>query len=177
MTARPQYRRRARIVLQCLCVAVTASLYAAEDHMLEAKVKAAYLFNLLRFVDWPGQPGDAIRICVLGNSAIGGMLRELPAPRVRELPLLVETDAAVIPANCQLLFIDGAMADWQPLLAQLHGTSVLTVSDRVDFARTGGIVGFYRDDARVKLEINTSAALNANLKISSSLLELARKVP
>jgi hypothetical protein len=177
MTASRQRRHRSGFVLLFASLALTASLGAAELNLLEAKVKAAYLFNLTRFVDWPAQPTDAMRICVLGNDTIGSMLRELPDARVKELPLQIELDAAASPGNCQVLFIGAAFADWQPLLAQLEGSSVLTVSDRADFARNGGIVGFYLDQARVKLEINTNAARTAKLRISSNLLELARKVP
>lgn len=176
-SGRPRYRCRFILALLLAGLAANGNLTAAEDNLLEAKVKAAYLFNLTRFVDWPGQATEALRICVLGNETIGGMLRELPNPTVRDLPLLIELDAAANPANCQVLFIDQMIADWQVLLDQLQGTSVLTVSDHSGFASNGGIVGFYLDEARVRLEINTVAARDANLRISSNLLELARKVP
>lgn len=144
---------------------------------LEAKVKAAYLFNLTRFVDWPSLPPDAVHICVLGNSAVAGLLLELSGRQVKERPLQIDINGDIELDSCQVLFISQGSEQWQEVVSQAGAGSVLTVSDLEDFARRGGMVGFYNEGGRIRLEINTAAAQAVNLKISSRLLELARTVP
>lgn len=156
-------------------LACAQALPAAEDSELEAKVKAAYLFHLTKFVDWPALPPDAVRICVINADVVGGMLGELSNRQVHERPLKVEIDSAD-PTRCQILFIGRGDRRSSEILGRVRGSSVLTVSDREDFARQGGIVGFYSDAGKLKLEINPEAARAANLRISAKLLELSRKV-
>jgi hypothetical protein len=59
---------------------------------------------------------------------------------------------------------------------RLRGASVLTVGDHDDFATTGGVIHFTRENYRVRFEINVRAAERAGLRISSKLLQLARIV-
>jgi hypothetical protein len=162
-------------LLLSACLAVVQAAPAADDSGLEAKVKAAYLFHLTKFVDWPALPPDAVRICVINADAVGGMLGELTNRQVQERPLKVEIDVAD-PTRCQILFIGRGERRSSEILGRVRGASVLTVSDREDFARQGGIVGFYSDAGKLKLEINPEAARAANLKVSAKLLELSRKV-
>ncbi len=145
---------------------------AATD--LEAKVKAAYLFHLIKFVDWPVLPADNFRVCIHGSDAVANLLAELSNRPIRDRPLSVERDAD--PARCQVLFIGPGEQDLPELLARSRRSGVLTVSDQSGFARSGGIVGFYKDAGKIKLEINPEAARVANLRISAKLMELARPV-
>ena len=156
-----------------LAVAV-AGQSAADD--ATAKIEAAYLFHLTKFVDWPGLPADDFRICVLGDEAVGGMLAELAGRQVGERTLKVEVDAYVDPARCQILFIGRNDARLSELLRRVRAAPVLTVGDREEFVRQGGMVGFYSEAGRIKLEINPEAARAANLHISAKLLEMARTV-
>ena len=78
---------------------------------------------------------------------------------------------------CQVLFIGRAESRWKEILGQVRNMGVLTVSDRENFASQGGMVGFYNDSGRIRLEINRTVAQGANLKISAKLMELARSVP
>ncbi|MFA5549095.1 MAG: YfiR family protein [Porticoccaceae bacterium] len=168
--------RPALAALLAALLALFTSLAAAENP-LEAKVKAAYLFNLTKFVDWPDLPADALHICVIGSDAIGGLLGELRDRRVKDRPLRIDRNGGVVPGNCQVLFISRSEDGWRDILQGLSGSTVLTVSDRDSFASNGGMVGFYTESGKVKLEINPQAARDANLHISSKLLELARSVP
>lgn len=157
-------------------VALGSALAMAADTDLEAKVKSAYLFHLTKFVDWPNLPADSVRICIVGSDSIGSQIGELGNRTVREHPLRIEVDNITDPARCQVLFIGRGEKRSSELLARVRGQGVLTVGERDDFARTGGVVGFYLDAGKVKLEINPEAARQANLRISSKLLEVARQV-
>jgi hypothetical protein len=159
-----------------LAIGILLSPASLAENDLEAKVKAAYLFHLTKFVDWPKLPADNLRICVVGNDPAGRLLGELSNRQVKELPLKIEVNSPVDLALCQVLFISRSERKWGELLEKLDGKSVLTVSDLDNFARHGGMVGFYSEGGKIKLEINPVAARNANLRISSKLMELARPV-
>jgi len=160
----------------CLGLLALAPLSALAEDVLETKVKAAYLYHLLNYIDWPQLPGDALHICVLGADTLGAMLRELSDRQVKNLPLSIAIDDMDNPMACQVIFIGEGLANWQAMLEKLPAQGVLTVGDPADFAAQGGIVGFYSLDGKIKLELNPRAAQLANLKISSKLLEMARIV-
>ena len=166
--------RRLRSLWPILLALLPAPLLAQE---LEAKIKAAYIFNLIKYVDWPSLPADAVHVCVAGSDPVGALLTELNDRMVKERPLKVQLDLSGDPAGCQVLYISRSEARWQQLLSQTRGRNVLTVSDLADFARQGGVVGFYAEAGRIRLEINPAAAQAAQLRISAKLMELARTVP
>ena len=143
---------------------------------LETKVKAAYLYHLTQFVVWPDLPDDHLHICVRGNDPVGGMLLELSNRRIRDRTLQIELDQNIDPASCHVLFISRSETGWKSLLGSVRHLNVLTVSDIDKFADSGGIVGFYSEAGKIKLEINPPAASETGLKISSKLMELARHV-
>ena len=147
---------------------------AAEDSR-EARVKAAYLYNLSLLVDWSGLPDAAFTLCVSGDREIGTALQSLEARPVKERPLRIALEP-VDPGACQMLFIGSEHASWNELLQQTQ-SGVLTVSDHAGFAREGGVVGFYTDAGKVKLEVSQGAAQRAGLRISSRVLEIARVLP
>lgn len=171
------FARRWRLVPLALLLATTAAAIPAVENDIEAKVKAAYLYHLTKFVDWPSLPAGEVRICVLGAEAVGGMMSDLSNRQVRDRPLKIEVETVADPAQCQVLFIGRADKRLPEILRRVRGSAVLTVSDSEDFARHGGIVGFYAEAGKLKLEINPETALAANLRISAKLLELARTVP
>ncbi len=167
-------------ITSLLLVAATGLLTVPcwAENTLEAKVKSAYLFNLTRFVEWPSNTGDGntLLICVTGSDQMTSMISELAGRQVKDRTLKVETDRIADPARCQVLYIGRDERKAQDLLSRTRGRSVLTVSDRDEFAQQGGIVGFYEDGGKLRLEINTSAARNANLRLSAKLLEVSRVV-
>ncbi|HYD49608.1 MAG TPA: YfiR family protein [Terriglobales bacterium] len=185
-----KYRRRyawpKRLALACACASVWMAHSLAAAPPLPAQViateyelKAAFLYNFARFVRWPGAPGETFPICVYGEETLAAQLhRVVGGKAIDARPIEVrEVDQPGEMRQCRILFVGevepAAIAD---LLRQLHGASVLTVSDHEDFARSGGIVQFRRDGNRLRLDINLEKAEQANLKISSQLLKLARIV-
>ena len=150
---------------------------AAQDNNLEAKVKAAYLYHLTKFVDWPIFPANEFHICIFGSTAVGSMMSsDLSGRQVRDRPLKIEMDPVANLSACQVLFIGRGDKRLPEVLRRVHGAAVLTVSDMDDFTRQGGIVGFYFEEGKIKLEINPEAARSANIRISAKLMELARIV-
>lgn len=175
----PSRIQRSFFGIGCMVLAaVLAAPSAAQaESALESKVKAAYLFHLTKFVDWPSLPPDALHICVLGDDPVGNLLLDLSDRQVKEHALKIDVNVHADLAQCQVLFISRSERKWGAVLAGLHNASVLTVSDHRDFAQGGGVIGFYSEEGKIKLEINPVAARNANLRISSKLMEMARTVP
>lgn len=149
----------------------------------EYEVKAAYLYNFGKFVDWPEQafadPRAPMTIGVLGEDPFGPALDELVRGRtLHDRPVTVRRlrDAGDA-AGCHILFI--AVADSAPLeaiLARLRGRPVLTVGDSGGFLLRGGIVGLRLEAERVRFDIDLDAADRAGLRINSQLLKLAGAV-
>lgn len=165
------------LTLLLLSLGICLVQAAHADEELEAKVKAAYLFHLVKFVDWPGLPPDEVRICVYGSKSMAAMLGGLSDRQVRERTLKIVADDPSDLSRCQVMFIGRAERKWHGLLERAAGLPILTVSDLEDFASQGGMVGFYTEGGKIRLEINPATAQGAELKVSSKLLELARTVP
>lgn len=177
----PAGRRRPAALRACVPLLLAAGLMAfaplARPAELEAKVKAAYVFHVIKFVDWPALPGDALTLCINGSDAVSALLGDLAGKPVKDRPLRILASLPADAAQCQVLYVGGPERRWAELQPRLRGHSVLTLSDQDGFARNGGIVGFYPEAGRIRLEINPEAARQANLRISAKLLELARTVP
>jgi hypothetical protein len=149
----------------------------------EYQVKAAFLYNFAKFVEWPAltfkTDKDPLRICVLGqdpfgNALVGGVGGKTVVGR----PLVVSDISDVGQgSDCQILFIGSSERKrLRAIFAELRATGVLTVGETEGFATQGGIVNFKLEDGRVRLEINIEAAGQAKLRISSKVLNLAQIV-
>jgi hypothetical protein len=149
----------------------------------EYQVKAAFLFNFAKFVEWrPSSFSDAsapLRICILGRDPFGQGLRDIINEKTvngRKLELVYTVDLQAARA-CHILFIASSeKARLKQIVEGLRGTSALTVSDTEGFAEQGGMINFVLDNARVQFKVNRNAADQAGLKISSKLLSVARLV-
>lgn len=161
---------------------MAASLQAGADGTLVDgyQLKAVFLFNFAKFVEWPpqafGDARDPFTICVAGDNSFGSSLDdEVRGKTVANRPILVLLVSSPAQARkCQILFISPSERKRERgLLEALKGASVLTVGDTDDFTANGGIVQFKMKDARIRIEIDSEAAERANLRISSRLLSLA----
>ncbi len=158
------------------------AIFAAESPT-EYQVKAAYLFNFLKFVEWPDDPeanphGKWV-IGFIGDTPIGDELSQLVVGKnVLGRDLQVKKfQAADNPRGCNILFIsESEKKHLMPILAEVRGSSVLTVADMDNFIGSGGMIQFVVEDERVRVAIDVGATSRARLKVSSKLLSLARAV-
>jgi hypothetical protein len=168
-----------------LCAALLAALHmsAAAAAPTEYQVKAVFLYNFSRFVDWPAgsfsAPNEPFVIGVLGADPFGERLDEaVRGEQVDQHPLIVRrfSDVAQI-GDCRILFIDSSEdARLGQILAALDHHSVLTVSDVDGASERGVMIQLATQDNRVRLRINVASARAAGLTISSNLLRLAQIV-
>ncbi len=149
----------------------------------EYEVKAAYLYNFGRFVQWPAKAmaagGDSFTICVLGEDPFGPALHATIAGETIGGRSVVakRISGPQQGVNCRILFISSS-EDHQlkDILATLDEASVLTVGDMPQFVRRGGMVQFILDGNKVRFEVNLTPAERAGLTLSSQLLKLATSV-
>ncbi len=147
---------------------------SAEDEA-DAGIKATYLHNFTKFIEWPALVNDTIHICVVGSEPIVNKLGEIASRDLKGHALQIWSGLDD-PQICQILFISRAEKNLGGLMDQVRGKEVLTVSDAEGFARQGGGIGFYSDGNQIKLEINAEATQNAHLRINAMLMEIARIV-
>jgi hypothetical protein len=149
----------------------------------EYQVKAAFLYNFAKFVEWPAQaflaPQDSFAVCVLGRNPFGNALQEALRGKSiegRAFALRQVTDADQANA-CQILFVAAAESKrYRVLCRSLKPVGILTIGEALGFAAAGGVINFKLEDGRVRFEINAGAAERAQLQISSKLLSLAQIV-
>jgi hypothetical protein len=179
----------ARILLLCLYIVAGAmdglgplQSASAQSSSLEYQVKAAFLFQFFKFVEWPqaALPAANQSICigVLNGGPMTTALQSVEGKEIKGRRVVVRGFKKLEDLEfCHILFIsselEGRLAE---ILDRLKGTSTLTVSDIDGFARRGGMINFITVENKVQFEINAEAAERAKLQISSHLLRLARIV-
>jgi YfiR/HmsC-like len=180
-----QRMRQTGIILAVLVCAhlVAAPNAHAQDALSEYQVKAAYLFNFLKFVEWPDDSfADSLApivIGVVGEDPFGSALPQVTIGKtVQGRDLVIRkyhTGEGVRGAH--ILFISPSEKKRLPMiLSSLRGSSVLTVADTEGFLDAGGMIQFLNENDRVRFAINVEATSRANLKMSSKLLSLAKVV-
>lgn len=181
--------RFSSVTTTSLCAAIwltlmpTSQVLAQQQRPTEYQVKAAYLFNFGKFVEWPDKPeppkGEPFEICVLGDDPFGAALdatvtgatihgKDVAAKRIAKPEQ---------GGDCKVLFISVSEGGHLPeVLSALGKMNVLTVSDISQFSQRGGMIQFVRDGDRVRFEVNLANVEGAGLNLSSELLKVAVRV-
>lgn len=147
----------------------------------DAKVKAAFIYRLLYFIEWPGSEqttATPINICVVGHNPFIQVQSELEQRKFENRPLtIIEKQRKAPLSDCQVVYVsDSEKANFLHILQGLKTKPILTISDINQFARYGGMVGFTSYNNTLRLEINTKALAAAKFEIDQHLLEVALHV-
>jgi hypothetical protein len=169
-----------QLILVALMVA-TLDAHAEGPSMDEYQVKAAFLFNFAKFVEWPSQAfksaDEPIAMCVLGKNPFGSSLEEAvrgKAAANRTFVVRQVADAQQA-STCHILFVGSSERKRsRSLLGELKASSILTVGETESFTADGGVITFKLEGGRIRIEIDPDAAERAKLHISSKLLSLAQ---
>ena len=175
-----------RPALQRFWVLPLALVFSAADlpaQIDEYQLKAAFLYNFAKFVEWPppafGGQADPITICIVGQNPFGHTLEDaVVGKQVGGRPFLVREMADAHTANgCQIAFISASeRKHLRAVLDTLRPCNALTVGDTAGFAAQGGVINLKLEGSTVRLEVNVAAAAEKNIHISSKLLGLAQIV-
>lgn len=147
----------------------------------EGEIKAAFIYNFIKFVEWPASAfsnaGQRIVICVLGQDGVTRALEKVSGKIAQGRTISVKH--AIDPtelAQIHVLYIGQSEKDRVRSLIKEIPKHVLTISDMQSFAASGGMINFYTAEKKISFVINLDAAERAGLKFSSQVLRLARIV-
>jgi len=174
--------RFALVLLAAIAAAMSAGPAGAQSVADEYQVKAAYLLNFARFVEWPPDvlpASSPLIIGIVGDNPFGSALEEaLRGKSANGHPIQLRRlrwDGLLLP--CQMIFVGASEEPHLPQILKFVGQDgVLTVSDIDRFSLRGGVIEFHTVGNRVRFDINRAPALAARLNISSKLLSVARAV-
>ena len=166
-----------------LLVPLCRGAFADAQAVSEYQVKAAYLYNFTKFVEWPAgtfaTASDPIRLCVLNDKLFQAQLNQIAGSRqIAGHPVLVVliTDPKQS-RGCHELFIGASERQGTlQILDSVRGASVLTVGETDAFVEQGGIINFVVLGDHVQFQVNQKAATQAGLHMSSQLLSVAKRV-
>ena len=170
------------IVLAAMLISGGAPSFARGETAPEYVVKAAFLYNFAKFVEWPAEsfagPTSPIVLFVFGADPFGDALKSLKGKTANGRPIVVRYAANLGELErCHLLFVSASSTALLPKILQAtKGWNALTVGDVDGFAQDGGTINLLNEEQRIGIEINMEAAQRSRLKISSKLLALAKIV-
>ncbi len=165
-----------------IALASSPAAYSQTPLPSEYTVKAAFLFNFAKFVEWPPEtfpdPASPFAIGVIGENPFDANLQHaVENKNINGHPLVVKQIKQLSELkNCQILFISISERKRLPdILKAIQGAGVLTVSEMDHFLEGDGVIQFLMEERRVRFAINDQAARKTGLRISSKLLHLARR--
>lgn len=144
---------------------------------VEYQVKAAFIDNFIKFIEWPeGVLADnAITLSILGDTPLVDALKAIADVQVKGRRISISTIKTVQElGNSHILFIAGSESNRaDEVLRALKKRNILIIGEVDGFCRKGGMINFTLNENKVRFEINVDSAKDAGLTISSKLLKLA----
>jgi len=179
------------ILILALTLTITVTQARADSASeQEYRVKAAFLYNFMKFIDWPKEKiadSNSITIGIIGQNPFGKAFEPLKGKQIKDKKVIIKQFKSVQETKrpgeqvgairkCHVLFIcHSEVRHLNKIFKSVKGHSVLTVGDVEDFLETGGIINFLMEDEKVRFEIHNIAAKRAKLDIRSKLLRLAKR--
>ena len=175
-----EFLRRLHSVVGVFLALGFSPLEATPPSPNEYALKAVFLYNFVRFIDWPDSAFNTrnapLVIGIVGEDPFGFMLNEaIAGENYHGRPIQIEHFAGSRDIRrCHLLFVNQSNADQIPQILQaVAGKNVVTVGETNYFLDQGGMIALTAEQNRVRLRINSAALRNARLNVSSKLLQVA----
>jgi hypothetical protein len=150
--------------------------------MGESEVKAMFVYNFLKFVEWPSESvrtKDPFVVLIIGDGATADATeRFLESKTIGDRPLLVRRAKWDQPlAGARAAFVvERDAKKLHRILEAAAVAGVLTIGEGESFTTRGGVIALLVQDRKVRFDVDTSAAQSAGLRVSSKLLALTRVV-
>jgi hypothetical protein len=170
------------VALAFVIATCAVSQNAQAQELNEYEAKAAFLYNFVKFVEWPAEAfadgSSPLIIGVVGDDKDSGMIDQMINGKTANGRRLVVKRFSSFKAltHCHIVFIRSSERDRIRQTLAAAGPSTLTVGETESFAEWGGIINFTIVAGKLRLEINQTSAERAGLKISAKLLSLARVI-
>ncbi|MBP9714114.1 MAG: YfiR family protein [Sterolibacterium sp.] len=155
-----------------------------EDSAPEAALKAAFIFNFTRFVEWPEvapvsapAPAGRFQLCTVGGGATAEALAVFEGKQAagRMIHVASSVRGAAL-RGCQLIFVSESVHDLSEILAEVRHLPVLTIGEGAGFISQGGLIALVREGGRLRFEVGLANAQGSGLKVGAPLLRLAKTV-
>lgn len=173
-------RRAGTLIMLFILFFLSAGSGALAETRKEYAVKAAFVYNFMKFIQWPDNtfPNETApyRLCFTGDSVVAEQFNTLNGKMNGNRPIHVRRlNPWEECRDCDLLFISRKTGrdTSAKFLRQLKGKPVLTIGESKGFAHSGGIINFFTKGDHLQFEINPEAARHQGFKLSSRLLKLA----
>jgi len=167
------------LIAGCL---LARSAFGASANQVDYQLKAGYLYNFAKFIEWPPPPlpdHDAFRVGVLGDGKACAIIAEtLRGKSVGNHTIeVVLINAPADIATCRVVFIPrNAGISPAELRAHAPKAAVLLVGEKENFASDGGDIGFVPRGDNLRYQVNLVAAQTVGLRLSARLAGLAEIV-
>lgn len=170
--------------LSMICVLSSINVLALEqtEDYSETKIKAAYVYNFLNFIEWPNEAPSILNICVYGSnkkyvSAFNAMPAKTKTGAYLKVQYLDGNNKLLTLDTCQVIFITAeATTNTKKILKHVKNNHSLTFSESDKFIEQGGMINFLRRGSKVRFEINVGACKQAELTVSSKILRIAERL-
>jgi hypothetical protein len=171
--------RRVLTLLMLLASFGLPCLHVSAQAPNEYRVKAAFILNFARFIEWPNDAygdGSWLVVGIVGDDPFGGSFDQLNGNMINGRRIAIKhLKATDYLKGCQVLFVSSSeRGRLGKILESVRGGSVLTIGELSQFNQAGGVIKFVIQDDKVRFEINPAAVRQARLKVSSKLLALSR---
>lgn len=173
-------RLKPRLIALILAIGLGLDTSAASTANSEQAITVAFLYNFLKFTEWPeGTITGDLMLCVTNSAAFGeeldaisGRLAQNKTVHIKHIELGENT------RECQLLFLPREekpvrVREW---LKNTASTTTLTVSNMGEFLDMGGMIVLIDDNSRLQFEVNLERVKSSGLRLSAQLLKIARDV-
>ena len=188
------------LVLVLIATNIVHAAQASPETNREYQIKAAFLYNFVKFTDWPGEPvadgskpstidsNEPMTIGIIGEDPFGDAFEPIKDKRVKGRKIVLKRFKGLEESKqsneqikgvrkCHLLFICRSQKEQLGEIIDLvKDRPVLTVADMQGFLESGGMINFIVEENKIRFEINLTAARHAGLRISSRLLGLAKRI-
>lgn len=142
------------------------------------RIKAAYIYNFAKFMEWPIADDKAIRLCVLGKDDLNGAVLGLQRRVAQGREIAVRKDVPLEQIrDCSIVFVGETEARLLGMaVRQLGNAPVLLVSDTRQAVDQGAHLALVFNEDRVEFDVNLQHLQKSGIKASSQMLRLARSV-
>jgi len=146
----------------------------------EYRIKAAYLYNLIKFIEWPVgtiNSNNSIELCSFNDSPLNKEIQSITQRNIRNLTINIRLldNHESIPDSCYVVFVPSKNNNFKNIVAlnNLTESAILTVGEDNNFLKGNGVIALVLEEDHVQLKINLKQAKQRNFKINGKLLEIA----
>jgi hypothetical protein len=155
----------------------------AQTPMGESQVKAMFVYNFLKFVEWPVDASagakDPFVVLIIGDGPTADATESfLESKTIGVRPVVVrrtQWDQPLKGARAAFV-VERDQRRLRRVLDAATAAGVLTIGEGDDFTTRGGVIGLLVQDRKVRFDVDTTAAQSSHLRVSSKLLALTRTV-